>query len=173
MKVLYNGFRHVLTYALGSDTLEYQGIALPAKDLRCSFGQEYMDEEYFLLSAQKEANRLIQNLGMTTNSRVLDVGCGVGRLPIGILSVIGEIRCYRGVDVHKSSIQWCQHHLAKKHRRTFQFVHINAKNLRYNPAGNQINADFRFPFDDQDLDIIYLYGVFPHMTVEDIKVYLS
>ncbi len=172
MNSLDNRLKHVLVYAFGSDTVEYQGITLPAKALR-SFGQEYHDDEYFLLSAQKEANRLIQSLGMTTISRVLDVGCGVGRLPIGILSIIGEIRCYRGVDVNKSFIQWYQRHVTKKHRRTFQFVHINAKNLRYNPDGNQINTDFRFPFDDQDFDIIYLYGVFPHMTIEDINVYLS
>ena len=42
MNSLYNGFRHVLAYAFGSDTVEYQGITLPAKALRALLGRSIM-----------------------------------------------------------------------------------------------------------------------------------
>lgn len=152
--------------------MRYKKVILPAKHLRFC-GTKFRDDEYFLASAQAEANRLVEHFGLTVNSRVLDVGCGVGRLAIGILSRIGEIQHYRGVDVSKRSIQWCQRHITREHS-SYQFIHIDVKNLRYNPSGKAIDVDFRLPFDDQELfDIIYLYAVFSNMTKEDVRSYLK
>jgi ubiquinone/menaquinone biosynthesis C-methylase UbiE len=109
---------------------------------------------------------------LTKRTRILDVGCGQGRLPIGILSRIGEIEHYRGIDVNKKSIQWCQKHITKRHP-TFQFIHLDIKNLRYNPKGNEIDYSYRLPLFDKEFDIIYLYSVFSHMTELDVEVYLK
>lgn len=146
-------------------------MILPAKHLRFC-GLKLQNDEYFLMSAQKEADRLVKYFGLTLNSRILDVGCGVGRLAIGILSRIGEIQHYRGVDVSKRSIRWCQRYITRRHP-SFQFIHIDVKNLRYNPRGKAINIDFRLPFDDKKFDLIYLFSVFSHMIKEDVKVYLK
>jgi len=154
-----------------SDSVRYKNMILPAKHLRFC-GTEFQDDRYFLSSAEAEADRLVEYFGLTVNSSVLDVGCGVGRLPIGILSRVGEIKFYRGVDVSKRSIRWCQRHIAQRHP-SFQFIHIDVKNPRYNPSGKAIDVDFRLPFDDQEFGIIYLYSVFTHMTSEDVRAYLK
>ena len=148
----------------------YENSILPAKHIRFG-GKEFWDNRYFLTSAKEETGRLVKHFGLTTNSSVLDVGCGVGRLPIGILNLVGEIRYYQGVDVHNLSIQWCRRYITRPHP-SFKFTHIAVKNPRYNPNGKAIDTDFQLPLNDQEFDIIYLYSVFSHMTKEDIIIYL-
>ena len=153
------------------DSVHYKNMILPPERLRYC-GLKFTDNEHFLVSAQEEADRLVERFGLTLSSSILDVGCGVGRLPIGILSRVGEIRNYQGVDVSNTSIRWCQRYITREHP-SFQFSHTDVKNPRYNPSGNSIDVDFRLPFDEKEFDIIYLYSVFSHMTTEDIRVYLK
>jgi SAM-dependent methyltransferase len=149
----------------------YENAILPAKQLRLC-GTEFQDDAYYLASAQAEADRLVTHFGLTLGSSILDVGCGVGRLATGILSRIGDIRDYHGIDVSKRAIEWCLRHITRKHP-SFRFMHIDVRNLRYNPGGKLMGDDFRFPFNGQGLfDIIYLYSVFSHMTKEDVRSYL-
>ncbi len=144
---------------------------LPAKHLRFG-GKEFKNDDFFLASAQSEAQRLVRRCGLSKASVVLDVGCGVGRLPIGILDQVGDIRVYRGVDVHSKSIRWCKLHIEGSHP-SFQFRLIDVKNRCYNPDGSPLSDSFRLPFDDSSFDIIYLYSVFSHMMPDDVSVYLG
>lgn len=155
---------------LAPDSVSYKGVVIPAKHLR-SGGKPFRRDEHFLASAQAEAQRLIEHFGLAATSRVLDVGCGVGRLAIGILDQLGEIGEYRGVDVNETATHWCQEHLTPQHPG-FQFIHLEAGNPRYNPRGRQMDAGFRLAFDDERFDIVYLYSVFSHMTTEDVVAYL-
>jgi len=153
------------------DRVHYKNMILPPKDLRFC-GTEFRNNEYFLVSAQKEANRLVERFGLTLHSSILDVGCGVGRLPVGILSRVGEMKHYRGVDVSETALRWCQRYITRKHPG-FQFSPLNVKNPRYNPSGKPVDIDFRLPFVDQEFNIIYLYSVFTHMTTDDIRAYVK
>jgi ubiquinone/menaquinone biosynthesis C-methylase UbiE len=153
------------------DTVQYDGITLPANHLRL-YSSEIRDNKYYLTSAQLEADRLVKHFGLSLKSSVLDVGCGAGRLPIGILNRVGVINRYRGVDVNIKAVKWCHRNISKRYP-SFQFVHLDVKNLRYNPNGKPLDAKFQLPFVDQEFNIIYLYSVFSHMTTEDIKLYLK
>lgn len=143
---------------------------IPAKHIRFG-GREFKNDDFFLASARSEAQRLVQRCSLSQRSAVLDVGCGVGRLPIGILDRVGTVRAYRGVDVHAKSIRWCKQHIESAHP-CFQFRLVDAKNRCYNPKGLPLSDSFQFPFDDESFDVIYLYSVFSHMMAEDVKVYL-
>jgi SAM-dependent methyltransferase len=166
---LIRAARQVLS-RVAADHVRYQGLVLPAKHLRLC-GSRFWDDAYFLASAQAEVERLIRHLGLNRKSRVLDVGCGVGRLALGILSRVGEIEKYRGIDVSAPVIDWCGRYLTPEHPG-FQFVHIDVHNPRYNPGGQTINPEFQLPFAEREFDIIYLYSVFSHMTTGDVRAYL-
>lgn len=155
----------------GPQFVVYQDTVLPAKYWRFC-GPEFSQDGYFLASAIAEAQRLINSFGLTANSSVLDIGCGFGRLPIGLVKQVENLHQYVGIDVSKKAIRWCQRFITTR-QPNFQFIHIDVKNTRYNPRGQAINTAFQLPFADQSFDIIYLYSVFSHMGLEDVRVYLQ
>lgn len=155
---------------VGGDNVHYQNAILPAYHLRLG-GDAFQDNAYFLASAQAEAQRLQTAFGLTKDTRILDVGCGVGRLPIGMLTTLGPASYYRGIDVSRRSIEWCRRHLTRNHQG-FQFIHVDVTNPRYNPHGQSTAAAFSLPLEDGDFEIIYLYSVFSHMVAEDMSAYL-
>ena len=137
---------------------------LPPVNLRK--GRFYADK-LFVESGIREANRLIKYFNLNSDSSVLDVGCGPGRLPIGILNTL-KIKHYHGVDVEKKTIEWCTKNIQADN---FQFSHLDVYNGRYNIGGKVLDDSFFFPT-NRCFDIIYLYSVFTHMITSDIEIYL-
>jgi SAM-dependent methyltransferase len=152
------------------DYVVYEGAILPPPKLRKGPPQQRNDE-VFLQSARREARRLADHFHLGKHSSILDIGCGPGRLPIGILSVIGPVD-YTGIDVQAVSIHWCKQYIQRTHP-SFQFHHINAANQRYNKNGVEIAGDFEFDFPDKRFDIIVLLSVFSHMLERDVRIYLQ
>ncbi len=149
----------------------FDGVLIPAKHIRLC-GDAFKDDEYFLNSARNEADRLTNFLNLSKDSRVLDIGCGPGRLPIGILSRLGSIKLYQGIDVDKRSINWCNRYITRGNPN-FNFLWIDVENTRYNPSGENFSEKFELPFEDHSFDIIYLYSVFSHMISTHIMIYLQ
>lgn len=154
---------------LEKEYVKVSGSIIPSSDRRWC-GPEFKDDNFYLKSAEKEANRLIKHFQCTKKSRVLDIGCGQGRLPIGILRVLEEIN-YLGIDVHKESIDWCKRYIEQDHP-SFKFKHLNIYNERYNKNGSKIDDNFRFELESESVDIIYLFSVFSHTIEEDMRAYL-
>jgi SAM-dependent methyltransferase len=142
----------------GLDAVRHDGRVLPAQHLRLC-GQEFRDHAYFLQSARAEADRLVSHCGLSKDSALLDVGCGFGRLAIGVLDRVGTIRSYCGVDVSAAAVAWC--------------TRLDVRNERYNPGGEAITGAFRLPFADATFDLAYAYSVFSHMELGDIERYLG
>lgn len=152
------------------ECVKVSGSIIPSRERRCC-GPEFKDDSFYLESAEGEANRLVTHFQCTQESRVLDVGCGQGRLPIGILRVIGEIN-YIGIDVDKKSIDWCKRYIEQDHP-SFKFRHLNLYNERYNRSGIKIDDRFRFEIESESADIVCLFSVFSHTTEEDMRIYLE
>lgn len=153
----------------GAGAVRRQGSVLPPPEKRWC-GPEFKDDAFFLRSAEGEARRL-RGMGCGAGSRVLDVGCGYGRLPIGLLRVIGEVD-YLGVDVHRGSIEWCRRHLERAHP-TYRFAWIDRENERYNPGGGAVDEDFRLPVTAGTIDLAYLYSVASHLPEAHLRIYLA
>jgi SAM-dependent methyltransferase len=152
------------------DVLEVDGSRIPPPESRLC-GQEFKDNAFYLESAEREARRLVEHFGCGCESRILDVGCGLGRLATGLIRVVGEMP-YLGVDVEKKSIHWCQRNFQKFHPG-YRFEHLNLRNDRYNKNGVCLDKYFRFSPAAGGVDVVYLFSVFSHMTLEDLKLYLT
>lgn len=153
------------------DAVRYGNHTLPAAHLRLC-GTEFRDDARFLESARAEADRLVAHLGCSASSALLDIGCGFGRLAIGVLDRIGEPARYCGVDVSEAAVAWCNRHVARAHP-AFTFLRLDVRNERYNPGGAPLASTFRLPFDDDAFDVGYAYSVFSHMELVDVERYLA
>lgn len=154
----------------GRDYTQVSGSIIPSKDRRWC-GCEFKDDAYYLKSAEGEANRLVEYFQCSPASRILDVGCGQGRLPIGLLRVIGAID-YTGLDVDNKSIDWCRRYI-ESDNPSFSFKHLDFYNERYHTKGMKIDDHFRFEIESKSMDIVYLYSVFSHTTEKDLRIYLN
>jgi len=104
--------------------------------------------------------------------RVLDVGCGIGRMAIPLTSYLSGKGEYWGFDIVKEGIDWCQKRISPKYGN-FHFIHSDVFNKEYNTKGKIMAKDFRFPFEDKSFDFVFLTSVFTHMLPADVENYMS
>lgn len=114
----------------------------------------------------------LRELGLTPESRVLDAGCGIGRLAIPMSAYVSERGGYDGFDVAAADIRWCQRKLGRRHP-SFRFVHADVRNGRYNPAGRIPPEEFVFPFRDGTFDFVVATSLFTHLLEDAARRYLG
>jgi SAM-dependent methyltransferase len=155
---------------LRRETVLYQGHELPARHLRFC-GPSFRDDAHFVASADREVERLAGRCGLRRENRLLDVGCGYGRLAIGLQRRYETLGRYLGLDVDRRAVAWCRRHLGGGHDG-FEFRHLRVANPRYNPAGRRLDEDFRLPVGEGAFDLAYLFSVFSHMRAAEVRIYL-
>ncbi len=109
--------------------------------------------------------------GLDRGARVLDPGCGIGRIAYALAHYLNDDGRYEGFDVSAECID-----LAKSiftGRDNFSFQQVDLYNKMYNPNGQIRSTDFKFPFADRSFDFIVLTSVFTHMLADDIRRYLA
>ena len=149
-----------------------EGVVLPPMRLRPNGKRRREDDEFYLYSTRREVDWMVENLGLSPESRLLDVGCGPGRIALGILDRVGEIRKYCGVDVQERYVEWAGRHITA-HHPDFRFLRLDARNAYYNPGGSELHEDFTLPFSEGEFDLACLFSVFTHMLTEDVEKYLG
>ena len=130
-------------------------------------GAHFRQDDAFVASAVAEVGRLEDSIGLSTDSRLLDWGCGAGRLAVGIVEKLGRIDQYHGVDIQKHLVEWAERHLGD--RPGFTFTHVDLANPRYNPGGS---LERSIPGATSDYDGFYAYSVFSHLMGDDTAAYL-
>lgn len=113
---------------------------------------------------------LIELGGLKPNERILDVGCGTGRIAITLTKYLDETGRYEGFDIVKEKINWCKK-ISVKHPN-FHFQHVDPFNKYYNPRGKFEASEFKFPFQNDSFDFVLLHSVFTHMLPHDMENYL-
>ena len=106
------------------------------------------------------------------NDRVLDVGCGIGRMAIPLTNYLSKEGGYLGFDIVKTGINWCQNRITPKFNN-FHFLHSNVYNKYYNPNGKIQARDYQFPFESEFFDFVFLTSVFTHMLPPDVENYIG
>jgi SAM-dependent methyltransferase len=109
--------------------------------------------------------------GLGRDQRLLDAGCGYGRLALG-LAATGFAGSYVGFDILERQVRWCREHLTPYDGR-YLFKHLDVRNDRYNPAGTGDPASSPFPIRSGSKDVAALFSVFTHMHEPEIRHYLA
>lgn len=108
--------------------------------------------------------------GLKPNQRVLDVGCGVGRMAVPLTKY--PVAQYEGFDIVPEGIDWCAKKISRRHPN-FHFQRVDIRNKTYNPDGKYTAAEFKFPYESETFDFVFLTSVFTHMLPADMENYLS
>ncbi|MFT6045071.1 MAG: cyclopropane fatty-acyl-phospholipid synthase-like methyltransferase [Arenicella sp.] len=107
---------------------------------------------------------------ITPNSNVLDMGCGLGRVAHSLAGWL-EKGSYTGIDIVKSSIDWCSENYQPY--SNFRFIHADLNNSHYNFESNLKAASYEFPVDNDSMDFIWSTSLFTHMRINEVDNYLS
>jgi SAM-dependent methyltransferase len=103
--------------------------------------------------------------------RVLDFGCGCGRIARQLIQQRPRPRRYLGIDLHRGMIEWCQAKLAPA-ADGFEFVHHDVIQPSFNP-GAEKPATLPFPAEDHSFTLVEATSVFTHLTQSAAVHYLS
>ncbi|RFT66066.1 class I SAM-dependent methyltransferase [Bacillus clarus] len=125
----------------------------------CEVGEEFL-------------RHFIEIGNLKRDEHVLDVGCGVGRIAVPLTTYLNKQGSYHGFDIFQQGISWCQTHISPKYNN-FHFQHVNVHNQFYNPKGTISASQFRFPYEDETFDFVFLTSVFTHLLPEELEHYFS
>ena len=109
--------------------------------------------------------------GLKPESRMLDIGCGVGRQTIPLLKYLTGDCLYVGMDIEERSIKWCSRNISVANPR-FVFIALDVYNKFYNPTGRIRPDKLVLPFPDNSFDFVTAWSVFTHMYPIDVTNYL-
>lgn len=120
---------------------------------------------------QEHLGYFIGDCGLKPDHRVLDVGCGVGRMAIPLTQYLSERGSYQGFDIVEPAIEWCQKAITPRYP-SFQFEFHDLYNGGYNTTSERQAATFRFPYESASFDFICAVSVFTHLVYQDADNYL-
>ena len=109
--------------------------------------------------------------GLRPHARVLDIGCGIGRLAVPLTQYIDlERGTYDGIDPVKSGIDWCTGTITPAYSN-FRFQHLDIRHPIYNPAGAIDGAAVTLPFAEASMDFVTLISVATHLPASELQRY--
>ena len=140
-------------------------IPVPPEELRHCAGKSYK-------VVGRNWLRILTDLGgLRPDENVLDIGCGVGRVAVPLTSYMNDRGAYEGFDVGPKGIAWCQENITSKYPN-FRFQLADIYNADYNPKSKQKTHEYRFPYQDEHFDLVFMASVFTHFLPEEMEHYL-
>ena len=106
---------------------------------------------------------------LKATDRVLDVGCGCGRMALSMTKYL-TAGSYEGFDIVSELIEWAQANVTTRWPN-FHFQAIDLYSSAYNRATQSKASGLRFPYPDNSFDLTFLTSVFTHMLPDDMENY--
>lgn len=114
----------------------------------------------------------IRKGGVRPESRILDIGCGIGRMAVPLTQYIDPAKgSYRGIDPVTGGINWCQQNVSPSYPN-FEFRHLDIAHSLYNPKGAINGLELELPFESRQFDFIIMTSVVTHLPDEEVSAYL-
>lgn len=115
--------------------------------------------------------QLIDHAGLRPDYRVLDIGCGTGRVAGHLVNYLNSTGHYVGFDVAKAAIATCRRRF-REIAPHFEFICVDVKNGDYNHRANMAADVFKFPLIDESFDFVFATSVYSHMPISEVRQYL-
>ena len=146
---------------------QHEGELLPPEKMR-----EFVGGGDFKVVGEAFRDYLVNLGGLRPDDRLLDVGCGCGRIAVPLTGYLSDKGSFEGFDIYKEGIEWCTRNITAR-RPNFRFRFADIYNKRYNPLGRSPASSFRFPYPDESFDFVVASSVFTHLLRKDLSHYLS
>ena len=97
----------------------------------------------------------LKEMGVQPESKILDVGCGTGRITSKLIDYLSDEGLYYGTDITPEPINFCKQRYLRKN---FKFIQ---------------NTWETIPIKNQKFDFIIFHSVFTHIYPDEIQTYLK
>lgn len=108
--------------------------------------------------------------GLKTTDRVLDIGCGIGRMAMPLTQYLDEAASYEGIDPVNEGIEWCVQNVSRVYPN-FRFCRLDVAHELYNPGGAVKGSEIVLPFSNAKFDFVTMISVATHLPLEEIAAY--
>lgn len=115
---------------------------------------------------------LVSFCNLKPNEKILDIGCGCGRIAIPLTRYLNHEGSYYGFDISKKCVDWDIKNISAKYPN-FKFERSDIHNKNYNPKGKLKASEYKFPYGDNFFDLVFLSSIFTHLLPADMENYLS
>lgn len=164
---LYSGYRLCMI------PIDWLSLMLGKRDeLTPSVGILFLGGGDFKKIGEEFRNYFIEFCNLKSTDKVLDIGCGMGRMAVPLTKYLNQEGQYCGFDVFKEGISWCKKKITKQYPN-FEFKLVDVFNSEYNPSGKLKGSNFNFPCEDNYFDFVFATSVFTHMVPKDLENYIS
>jgi SAM-dependent methyltransferase len=133
---------------------------------------DFVGDSDFRATGDEFLGHFVRLADLRPEDRVLDVGCGVGRMARPLAGYLRAPGRYDGFDIVPEGIAWCRRHYAAEHSN-FAFHLADVANPHYHPLGRTAARDYRFPFEDDSFDFAFATSVFTHVLEPEADRYLG
>src|SRR2546428_6044667 len=147
------------------------GPLTPPLRIRLHVGP-FLDPELYRLSAERNVEGLREFCGLRRDSRILDIGCGCGRVASALARYMSSTGSYDGFDVANEAVEWCQRHISARFPN-FRFRLIPVFSQRYSPQGSLGASEIAFPYEDNGFDLVFAASVFTHIPPDGLANYIA
>jgi SAM-dependent methyltransferase len=144
---------------------------VPDSDIRTWVGP-FNDKEWYFNLGREQAEKIIKELSVKPHHKILDIGCGCGRIAIHFLDYLNKEGKYIGIDNSNPLLSYCTENISTINNN-FQFHYIDVYNGAYAPVGKLSAREVIFPVEDNSVDSVIMWSVFTHMHLKDIDAYLK
>jgi len=127
--------------------------------------------EAYIEQGKQQLELLKNHVDLKPNDEILDIGSGIGRTAIAFTEYLEPEGTYKGFDVVKLGVDWCNSKIGKDFPN-FEFKYIPLFNDLYNTSVLKAE-DFVFPYEKNAFNKIFSFSVFTHMQIDEIQNYFK
>lgn len=149
-------------------TFRFDGIDIPLELLQ----RTGAGAETFAYIARLHLEQFERFAPIAPEHRVLELGSGIGRDAMLLMSILGPHGRYDGFDLDRESIGWCEKNVTRM-RPNFRFHHADLYSTQYNQGGRVPATSYVFPVADGCVDRAFAQSLFTHLLPDAAARYFA